>query len=106
MRFQLAGVAFAAEASDLPWTPVYSTVAGTLLLDDLPVHGGDTRYSFVQFDLDVQQAGTVVLAVNVPDGVSAWVGAQPVEPVTVATCCEMVLTAPAPPFMGSRANCG
>ena len=77
---QQAGIAFAAEASDLPWTPAYSTVAGALPLDDLPILG-DAGYSFVQFELDVQQAGTVVLALNESDGVSAWLGAQPLEPI-------------------------
>ena len=81
-HLQQSGIAFATSAPDLPWTPVYSTVAGALPIEDLPVlTDGDTRYSFVYFDLDVQQAGTVVLAVNVPDGVSAWVGAQPAESV-------------------------
>ncbi|MFB3133880.1 MAG: dehydrogenase, partial [Rhodothermales bacterium] len=81
-RLQQSGVAFAAEASNLPWTPAYSTVAGALPLDELPeLTHDETRYSFVQFELDVQQAGTVVLGIDVPDGVSAWVGTQPAAPV-------------------------
>ena len=79
-QFQQTGVAFAAEASDLPWTPAYSTVAGTLPLDEVPVlTRDDAGYSFVQFDLDVQQAGVVVLGFNGSEGVSAWMGSQPVE---------------------------
>ena len=66
---------FAASASNLPWTPAYSTVAGTLPLDDLPqLDYENARYSFVQFDLDVQRAGSVVLGFNGAEGLAAWVG--------------------------------
>ena len=78
VQLQQAAPSFAAAASSLPWAPAYSTIAGTLPLDDLPeLSYENTRYSFVQFELDVQQAGSVALAFNGAEGLLAWVGAQP-----------------------------
>ncbi len=76
---QASGPAFAATAPDLSWRPTYSTVQGALPLEELPTLAqGETAYSFVQFDLDVEQAGTVALAVNSTAGLSAWLGPAPV----------------------------
>ena len=78
-QLQQADPSFAASAPNLSWTPAYGTVAGTLPLDDLPALSyEDIRYSFVQFELDVQQAGSVVLGFNGAEGLTAWVGTQPV----------------------------
>ncbi|NNE36579.1 MAG: c-type cytochrome [Rhodothermales bacterium] len=76
-RLQDGEPGFAATEANLPWMPAYSTVAGTLPLDELAeLVDGDVRHSFVHFDLDVQQAGSVVLAVNDAEGLLAWVGPQ------------------------------
>ncbi len=69
--------AFAATGPNLSWVSAYSTVAGTLPLDEVPeITDGDVRQSFVQFDIDVQQAGTVVLAFDEAEGLSAWAARQ------------------------------
>jgi hypothetical protein len=60
----------------LNWLTVYGTAGGALPLEDLPVHttGGDAGYSFVRFDVVVEEAGTVALDLGTAAGLTLWLG--------------------------------
>lgn len=76
------GMAYAAEEdSQLRWRNTYSTVAGSLPLDELPaleLQPG-RQYSFLRFEVDVTVAGNVALSLTSPDDIQAWVGGQPLD---------------------------
>ncbi len=68
------------------WSPAYSTVAGDLPLDAVPIFklgtGAEKQVilaSFVCCQLDATTAGKVKLLLNSPKGVKAWLDGEPVE---------------------------
>jgi hypothetical protein len=81
----IAEVGPAADSSDpaLVWTPVYSTVAGTLPLSDVPevpMPGSATGRQYARFALDVSAPGKVRLALADPSGLTLWLDGRRVEP--------------------------
>ncbi len=71
-------------ASDLPelvWTKVPATVAGRLPISELPafqLYRDLPAMGFVRFDVDVQQAGSVLLDLSAQgESVSLWLDGQP-----------------------------
>ncbi|HZT79381.1 MAG TPA: HEAT repeat domain-containing protein, partial [Gemmataceae bacterium] len=75
----------------LIWSPAYSTVAGTLPLDAVPIiNRQERKVSFVRCQLDVSTAGKVKLLLNSAAGVTAWLDGAPIE-----AKAEMVLDLPA-----------
>jgi putative heme-binding domain-containing protein len=75
----------------LPWSPAYSTVAGSLPLDDVPraLPGKDRQTGFARCQLDVTTAGTAVIKLNGTGGITLWLD-QTRVPVQEAT--ELKLT--------------
>ena len=67
------------EDPDLTWRPQYSTVAGDLPLDDLPLISSGATLSVLRFDIDVTTPGAVTLSFNETRGLSVRVGK--VEPI-------------------------
>jgi len=70
----------------LVWSPVYSTVAGDLPLDAMPLFKLGTgaekqvvQASFVRCQLDATTAGKTKLLLNSAKGVKAWLDGEPVE---------------------------
>ncbi|MCA9068548.1 MAG: HEAT repeat domain-containing protein, partial [Planctomycetaceae bacterium] len=67
------------------WSPAYSKVAGALPLDDVPRVGlnlnirGKAGMGFVRTELDVTQAGEVMLKLNQTDHVLLWLDGKPLE---------------------------
>jgi putative heme-binding domain-containing protein len=69
----------AATSADLAWEPVYSTVAGGLPLEGLPVHephAGQGRYAIVRFVVEAKAAATT-LAWNDIAGLQIWIDGKP-----------------------------
>lgn len=58
------------------YAPSYSKVAGDLPIDELPIIdlGNGKKVSIVKFDIEVVAKGTVQLAFNQANGITAWVG--------------------------------
>src|SRR5690606_2604841 len=56
----------------------YSAVSGELPISELPVleTGGDKRYSFVRFQVEVLTPGDVTLNVNDTNGITGWTDAE------------------------------
>src|SRR5690606_30919666 len=56
--------------------PNYSTVSGTLPLEELPVMemAPDGQFSFAQFEIEVLTPGEVVLDLGDDTGIQAWAG--------------------------------
>ncbi len=77
--------------AELPWAPVYTTVAGTLPLQDLKqFSAGKAAVSLVRADLDVTTPGAVQLQLNSAEGLQLWLDGKP---VTAATSIKLDLTA-------------
>jgi len=73
------------------WKPVYSTVAGTLPLEDLPamrIRRNAAAVSFVRFRLSVTTPGKVGLRFNTPAGLSMWIAAVP-QAVAASTMLDL-----------------
>jgi putative heme-binding domain-containing protein len=71
----------AKEVSGLQWTPLYSSVAGSLPLGDAPLFrlGVAKRgVSLVRCQLDVTASGPVVVRLNSAKGLQLWVDQDPV----------------------------
>ena len=59
----------------LRWVPTYSTVAGELPANDMPIVGQQgLKFSCVRFDLRVSVPGEVALGLSHPDGTVMWIG--------------------------------
>lgn len=58
----------------LLWSPMYSTVAGALPLDDVPLSkpGKDKQVGFIRCQLDVTTAGQAVIRLNDTSGITLW----------------------------------
>ena len=86
---QLRRVSYASVAQNdaaLTWTPAYSTVAGELPLTGLPelripfrAKEGQLGAAFTRFELEVTAPGQARLVLNSPDGLSAWLDANPIK---------------------------
>lgn len=91
-RFRRERIALAAEKpASFAWSNAYSKVSGELPLADIPaftVWKESGLQSVVRFKLLVSTAGDVALKANALDGVTAYVGAQPVpldKPIAMKT---------------------
>ncbi len=76
------GMGYAARPdADLPWRPSFSTVAGTLPLDEVPVvsYFGAQRFRVVQFEIDSPRPGVSRLQLPATAGLSLWVDGRAVE---------------------------
>lgn len=82
--FRRTRVSAAAEADNpFTWSPAYAKVSGDLPLAELPkftVWNDTAPQSVVRFQLDVTTAGTAKLKLNSVNGLTVYVGNQPVEP--------------------------
>lgn len=82
--FRRTRVSAAAEADNpFAWLSSYSTVSGDLPLSELPkftVWNDTAAQSVVRFQLDVTTAGAAKLKFNAVNGLTVYVGNQPVEP--------------------------
>ena len=60
--------------------PAYSKVSGELPVEELPLLALDSNqcYSFVTFDVEVLSAGNVSLSFKATQGMTAWVGQEPI----------------------------
>ncbi len=70
----------------LRWSPAYSTVAGDLPVQSMPLFSMGTgadkqvvKASFVRCQFDVSTAGKAKLLLNSAKGVKAWLDGEPVE---------------------------
>jgi len=81
----------AKDAGKLPTMPIYSTVSGTLPINELPTVevGPGKRYSFVRFDLEVVSKGNVDLGFTSTAGVTGWVGSKPLKMSTQGTLIDL-----------------
>jgi putative heme-binding domain-containing protein len=68
-------------SSELAWSPAYSTVAGVLPLDDVPVVSVDPGVSpsFVRCQVEASAAGKVRLKLTPADGLTLWIDRTPTE---------------------------
>lgn len=67
---------------DKPGGPAhYSTASGALPINELPIveTGGDNRYSFVKFQLEVLTSGEVTLSFSDAKGITGWADAKAVS---------------------------
>lgn len=82
--FRRTRVSAAAEADNpFAWLSAYSKVSGDLPLSELPkftVWNDTAAQSVVRFQLDVTTAGAAKLKFNAVNGLTVYVGNQPVEP--------------------------
>jgi putative heme-binding domain-containing protein len=85
VAFRSLGLTFAAAAStagdgQATWTPLYSTVAGVVPLDDLPKINGQVGaiFSFAQFDVEAPASGKVRLRVEDSTALEIWVDGKQV----------------------------
>ena len=86
---QLRRVSYASIAQNnaaLTWLPAYSTVVGELPLTELPelripfrAKEGQLGAAFTRFELEVTAPGQAKLVLNSPDGLSAWLDANPIK---------------------------
>ncbi|QEC51894.1 putative membrane-bound dehydrogenase-like protein [Anseongella ginsenosidimutans] len=74
------GVEAISREDKLSFQPNYSTVSGTLPLDELPViePGSGAPYSFVRFQVEVLTPGDVTLNFNDQSGIRSWANAKEV----------------------------
>ncbi|MHC4880212.1 MAG: PVC-type heme-binding CxxCH protein [Planctomycetota bacterium] len=89
-RFRMRRTRLGSVTQDDPayqWSAAYSRVNGELPLQEqpqIPFKGPFQQQAsglvIARFDLDVGTAGEVELALNDPEGVTAWLGTAPVEP--------------------------
>jgi hypothetical protein len=93
--FLLLGGGLATPAKDVPglqWSPLYSSVAGTLPLTEAPLFrlGQDKRgVSLIRCQLDVTTPGPAVVRLNSAKGLQLWVDR---DPVAVKEALELSLT--------------
>ncbi|KAA6438279.1 dehydrogenase [Dyadobacter flavalbus] len=61
--------------------PIYSKVAGTLPMDEIPemVNENGKRFSMVRFEIEILTKGNVNLGFNSTDGITAWIDKKPVK---------------------------
>jgi putative heme-binding domain-containing protein len=72
----------ASNTTALTWAPAYSTVAGSLPLDDVPhLRFGQDKLGLavVRCQLDVTAGGTVRLRLNSAKGLSIWLDQEPLD---------------------------
>ncbi len=77
-----SGVDAAPATPNLVWQPLYSTVAGTLPLLDVPTIRQDPAKSakgWLRFALDVSNPGKIRLRFNSTAGLSVWFDGKPVD---------------------------
>ena len=68
--------------AELPWLPVYATVAGLLPMSDLPEFSSvSSQLSLVRAEMDVTTPGAVQLRFNSVEGLLIWLDGKQVSPM-------------------------
>lgn len=69
------------QQANLDWATVFSMTDGTLPLEEVPTldESENSTYSFVQFDLDVKQAGSATFRIPHSEALSVWMGTETIE---------------------------
>lgn len=90
----ISGAAIDPDVAGLTWHEVYARVDGSLPTDVIP--SGSPNISFdgaqlrlARFELDVQRAGTVALAIDDPLGLIVYVGRERIHHVGTVTTFEL-----------------